>query len=247
MIPIVPVRATCVPPHADRSKSATSINRSVPSRPDSFRSGSRAASAASAKRIVTGRSPQTTRLASSSAAAASSAGHLTAKVDCRRLRAEVEALGPRAKHPVEGGRQHVLSGVLLHVIEPPRPIDRTVHGTGCDAAVKDVEDSPSSCSTDVEDPGSAERAGVERLTAGGRIESGAIEDDTGPAVRRRHTAHDAASNSISDGVVIVEALGHGVEVAAEQRVGGARFGEARGRAGGSCRSGRTACRPGRGS
>ena len=30
MIPIAPVRATCVPPHADRSKSSTSINRSVP-------------------------------------------------------------------------------------------------------------------------------------------------------------------------------------------------------------------------
>ena len=52
MMPIAPVRATWVPPHADRSKSSTSISRSVPVRTDSFRSGSAAASSAVAKRIV---------------------------------------------------------------------------------------------------------------------------------------------------------------------------------------------------
>ena len=37
MMPMAPVRATCVPPHADTSKSSTSISRSTPSRFDSLR------------------------------------------------------------------------------------------------------------------------------------------------------------------------------------------------------------------
>ena len=40
MTPMPPVRATCVPPQADRSKSVTSTRRSVPVRPLSLRSGS---------------------------------------------------------------------------------------------------------------------------------------------------------------------------------------------------------------
>src|SRR6186713_2762578 len=63
--PISPVRATWVPPQADRSKSATSINRNGPSRTGSLRSGRRAASSGDANLIATGRSSHTTRLASS--------------------------------------------------------------------------------------------------------------------------------------------------------------------------------------
>ena len=40
MMPIAPVRATCVPPQAETSKSSTSISRSAPVRADSLRSGS---------------------------------------------------------------------------------------------------------------------------------------------------------------------------------------------------------------
>ena len=45
------------------------------------------------------------------------------QIDGRRRGAEVEALGARASDPVERRRQHVLPGVLLHVIEAPRPVD----------------------------------------------------------------------------------------------------------------------------
>ena len=43
--------------------------------------------------------------------------HLTAKVDGRAVGAEVEALGARLQQRVERGREHVLAGVLLHVVE----------------------------------------------------------------------------------------------------------------------------------
>ena len=53
MMPIAPVRATCVPPHAERSKSShVDQPQLCPSRAGSLRSGSVAASSASAKRIV---------------------------------------------------------------------------------------------------------------------------------------------------------------------------------------------------
>jgi len=69
-----PVRETCVPPHADRSTSCTSMSRSLPPRAGPFRRGSFAASSAVAKEIVTGRSSQTIRFASCSAAAMLFAG-----------------------------------------------------------------------------------------------------------------------------------------------------------------------------
>ena len=37
--------------------------------------------------------------------------------------AEVKADGSGAEQPVERGRQHVLAGVLLHVIEAALPVD----------------------------------------------------------------------------------------------------------------------------
>ena len=102
---------------------ATSIKRSGPVRADSFRSGIAAASSAVANRIATGRSSQTMRLASSSAFAISDAGHFARQIDRRRELPHVEALGADAEQPIERRRQHVLAGVLLHVIEAPRPVD----------------------------------------------------------------------------------------------------------------------------
>jgi len=39
--------------------------------------------------------------------------------------AKVEALGAHTTDAIDGRRQHVLPGVLLHVIEAPRPVDTT--------------------------------------------------------------------------------------------------------------------------
>jgi hypothetical protein len=71
MRPIAPVLLTCVPPHAERSTPSISTSLNVPSRSDSFRSDSFAASSELAKRIDTLRFSQMTRLASVSAAAIS--------------------------------------------------------------------------------------------------------------------------------------------------------------------------------
>ena len=94
IVPIAPVRDTCVPPQAERSKSCDVdeaqrafalrflAQRAVPlllRRP--------------AKRIVTGRSSQTTRLASSSARDDFRSGHLAREIDGRVVGAEVKALG----------------------------------------------------------------------------------------------------------------------------------------------------------
>ena len=79
--PMLPVRETCVPPHADRSKPSTSMTRSVPPRPGSLRSGSAAASSSDTNRMPTGRSSQTMRLASASAAAIASAVSSIVEVD----------------------------------------------------------------------------------------------------------------------------------------------------------------------
>ena len=101
-----------------------SINRSVPSRAVSFRSGNAAASPAPTKRIVTGWFSQTTRLASASAAAMSPRDNSRSRSIVDERGAEVKADGSGAEEPVERRRQHVLAAVLLHVIEAPRPVDR---------------------------------------------------------------------------------------------------------------------------
>ena len=51
--------------------------------------------------------------------------------------AQVEALGAHAEQPIERRRQHVLAGVLLHVIEAARPVDLAVHDLAGASAVPD--------------------------------------------------------------------------------------------------------------
>ncbi len=126
-MPTAPVRSTCVPPHADRSKPSMSISRSRPSRAGSLRSGRRSASSAVTKRMTTGRSSQTTRFASASAAAISLGAISRDRSIVQAADAQVEADGARGEEPVEGRRQQVLAGVLLHVIESPRPLNLSVH------------------------------------------------------------------------------------------------------------------------
>ena len=111
----------------------------------------------------------------------------------------MEADGARREQPVERRRQHVLPGVLLHVIEPPRPVDRAVHRSAR-ARLRPRAALDTMCSDlavvlvhDVDDHADAiaERAGVERLTAGGGIEGGPIERTAGRP-SRSSTARDDA-------------------------------------------------------
>ena len=120
--------------------------------------------------------------------------------------AEMKADGPGREQPLEGGRQQMLPGVLLHVIESPRPGNLAVHGLP-DADVRgqprhDVQHPAVVRIDDVDDPdraaaGDRQRSGVEGLTAGGGIEGGLIEPHGGTAVcARRHAAIDASNSRL---------------------------------------------------
>ncbi len=127
MMPMPPVRATWVPPHADRSKSVDLD--------EAQRAGAvRFLAQRQRGRLFGGDEPDLNRaiLPDDAVGLGLGSGDLgwrdrAMQVDGRRRRAQVEALGPRLAHAVEGRRQHVLAGVLLHVVEAPRPVDVAVH------------------------------------------------------------------------------------------------------------------------
>jgi hypothetical protein len=68
---------------------------------------------------------------------------LSREIDGRRQLPHVETLGAHAEEAIERRRQHVLPGVLLHVIEPPRPVDGAAdHLAWFQGAAHDVSDGP---------------------------------------------------------------------------------------------------------
>ena len=88
----------------------------------------------------------------------------------------------RTGHAIEGGGEDVLAGVLLHVLEPAGPVDRTVHGAGLELTLHDVQDGVIATLDHVDDPGGAKTTGVERLAARGWIKRSAVEYNRRPAV-----------------------------------------------------------------
>ena len=172
IMPISPVRLTCVPPQADKSKSSTSIRRRTPSRRDSLRSGRRAASSASANLIVTGRSCPYDPVRFLFRALDFRGRYFAREIDGGAVRAQVKAHRANAEDSVEGGRQDVLTGVLLHVIEAPVPIDAAVTPAiaasdrrATDALAQHVEDRAVVLVDDVGDRSGANGPRVERLAA----------------------------------------------------------------------------------
>ena len=203
MIPIAPVRATCVPPHAETSKASTSINRSTPSRFDSFRSDSFAASSASANRMVTGRSSQTMRLASSSARVISPA--VTS-----RARSIVDEVVPRWKLTVLtwSTRSNAADSTCWPVcccMCSKRRGQSIFPRTGplADFPFDHVDDAAVVFIDDLDDAGAAERASIERLAAGRGIERRAVEHDAlpGRGAGSGATWRTVASNSVAYGSV----------------------------------------------
>ena len=84
----------------------------------------------------------------------------------------MEADRSGGRQPIEGRRQDVLTAVLLHVIEAPKPIDRPADGLaylGIEFArlmlVKNVQHCAVVFVEDVHDGVCVERADVERLPA----------------------------------------------------------------------------------
>ncbi len=154
----------------------------------------------------------------------------------------MEADRPDLQQAVERRRQHVLAGVLLHVLEAARPIDPPAHRTARNLPFDHVHDAAVVFVDDVDDAGAAERAGIERLAAGRGIEGRAVEHDgvTCGDAGHRLGRHDRGVELGGVRVGVVDALGHGVICAlqsADRQYPPLRIPWL---AGGSCRSGRRA-------
>src|SRR5258708_7929822 len=137
----------------------------------------------------------------------------------------MEAHGPHAEQAIECRRQHVLTGVLLHVIEAAWPVDDAVRVLAnmqrrsllrpgpsklgpYTYTFKDVQNVAGVIVLDVDDADAAERADVERLAARCGIERGAIEHGHGPAVARLDARHDAVELP-GVRVGVIQTLRHG--------------------------------------
>src|SRR5262245_42443590 len=118
----------------------------------------------------------------------------------------------------------MLPGVLLHVVEPARPVDDSTNRLSDPRrrSFDNVHDLAVLIVNHVDDARRTERACVEWLTACGWIESRAIEIDgmTSGAVCRRIWL-DADHSRIEFAfirVVVIEALGHEIRGATRQKI-----------------------------
>ena len=157
--------------------------------------------------MATGRSSQTMRLDSSTPRSISAD-------EASRARSMVETSAPMWKldgevfeQRLERAGQNVLPGMLLHVIETPRPVDlagdqRALRERRCqhvDDVVAVVDG--------VDDFGRSEPAGVERLAAGRGVEGGAIER-SGRAARVIERACDSGVEPAAGGFGVIQPVRH---------------------------------------
>src|SRR6476660_7223694 len=132
------------------------------------------------------------------------------------------------EEPIEGSRQDVLAGVLLHVIEPPAPVDFAANGCALVYGrrqhmdhivikverVDDVDRGPIGSAplpTVLTRPTRVTRPkqlpGIKRLSAGCRIESGSIENHCRSSLMKGRCCHCGVElPAVRIGVV--EAGGH---------------------------------------
>ena len=192
MMPIAPVRATCVPPHAETSKFVDVDQpqhafalRFLPQR--QFRRFLRVSEPNGDRR-----SSQTMRLASSSARAISPA--VTS-----RARSMVDEVVPRWKLTVRPGSKRSNAAdstcwpVCCCMWSKRRCQSIAPHPTARNLPFDHVQDAAVLVVDDVDDARAAERAGIERLSARCGIESRAVEHDgvTAGVASNRLDRHDA--------------------------------------------------------
>lgn len=140
------------------------------------------------------------------------------QIDGAVVLGHVEGDGWNVKQTDEGGREHVLAGVLLHVIAAARRVNlATDERSGLQGSLVEialcfdiVDHFAVFC---VSDFGDAELGGARRepsrivnLASAGGIEGGAIENE-----RRAGRVNDLAHfglEVVDEGIVIVEAIGH---------------------------------------
>ncbi len=137
----------------------------------------------------------------------------------------MEADGPDVRQPIEGRRQNVLAGVLLHVVEPACPVDRAGYclphaHRGRIRSVDHVSDVAVLEIENVDDGPGAELPSIEGLAPGGWIEGCAIERHLDVAGGLRHASDDGLEDSCVR-FVVVEAIRHCLSHG--QGVYGARF------------------------
>src|SRR5687768_13754882 len=102
----------------------------------------------------------------------------------------------------------MLAGVLLHVIEAPRPIDLARDDVaGLQRARHEVRDRAVLTIDDVADRGAAERTGVERLAARRGIKRRLIEHDV-PGARRAFDAYDRGIKGLAIGLGVIQPVRH---------------------------------------
>ena len=129
------------------------------------------------------------------------------QVDRGHLGAHVKAGGSILEEPIECGRQHMLTRVLLHVIEPANPVDlasytctrrdrRTHHVNDVIVLIDGLDN--------VDRP---ETTGVEGLPAGCGIERRAIECDERAPVTLADARHRRLERTARR-LGVVDALGH---------------------------------------
>ena len=120
----------------------------------------------------------------------------------------MKALGPDAEQRVESRGQHVLARVLLHVVEPARPVDHAADRRPVvERRVQDMEETVFVVVDHLRYRNPAERAGIERLAAGCRVERGAIETTAGRPSNARRGDHSRVEFA-RVGVGVIQALSH---------------------------------------
>src|SRR6476660_5810710 len=121
IIPTSPVRYACVPPQGVSSKPSISIKRSSPSRADSFRSLRRTHVINCYRTIF----PNDIVRQLDRAFDNFSSGINQLNINLTRLLQHAKTLRRRVEELHKCLRKNVLPGVLLHVVQPARPIDTT--------------------------------------------------------------------------------------------------------------------------
>jgi hypothetical protein len=90
------------------------------------------------------------------------------------VRAQVEAHRVQAEELFKNGRQKMLAGVLLHVVEAAFPIDGAVGVSGCHGRAQAMSDALAFVD-DIDHRPARNRAGIGRLAARSGVERGVVE------------------------------------------------------------------------
>src|SRR6185369_4030788 len=122
-----------------------------------------------------------------------------AKAACRSIEERDERL-----------RENVLARVLLHVVQPARPIDSpSYHITATRRRARDhVQHTFVTIVDTLHHAYAIERAGITRLTAAGRIKRSAIENECGPATDAITDIDDASFKLNQMRIGIVKTLSY---------------------------------------